>query len=225
MAEQMVTVNPYALGLNQIGYATLVICIVFPIISILAVGLRIYTRRMLGNKLWMDDWLIMASVVFFAASCGDTLVGVYTYGGGQVYLDDVTALKKEVQYKKSQLALTLIYAVTVTPIKISILCFYHRIFAVASFRRVNYAVGIFCLVWLVVGIIADCLYCVPLRAYWDTSVDGHCYNFNTYFLAMEIIDLLQDVIIIALPLKTIATLQLSVQKKVGLLGVFLCGTL
>lgn len=219
------TSHPYKLGLNQAGYATLVSSIFFIVLSIVAVGLRIGTRRMLGNHLGLDDWLAIISVVVFMGFCGDVLVGVYTYGGGQVYTNKLEAEENLIQYMKSEYAIPPLYAINVTLVKMSILCFYHRIFSVASFRRINYGAGIFCLVWFTAAFIGDMLYCIPIRQFWDPTAGGSCFNFADYFLAMELIDLLLDVVIIALPLKTIASLHLSLRKKLALLGIFLLSVL
>lgn len=217
--------HPYKLGLNQLGYATLVVSIFFIVLSIAAVSLRIGSRRMLGNHLGLDDWLAIASVVVLMGFCSDILVGVYTYGGGQVYLNQLEAHEKLIQYMKSEYAIPPLYAVNVTLVKMSILCFYHRLFSVSSFRRKTYGVGIFCLVWFVAAFVADMLYCIPMRQFWDPTAGGSCFNFPNYFLVMELIDVLLDVVIIALPLKTIASLQLSWRKKLALLGIFSLGAL
>ncbi|KOC18278.1 hypothetical protein AFLA70_59g003510 [Aspergillus flavus AF70] len=213
----------YKMGLNQVGYSTLVVSIFFIVLSIAAVGLRIGTRRMLDNKLGLDDWLIIASVFVFLGFCSDILVGVYTYGGGQVYLDELEAQEKLIQYMKSEYAIPSLYAANVTLVKMSILCFYHRLFSVSSFRRINYGVGIFCLIWFVAAFIGDLLYCIPMRQFWDPTTDGSCFNFPNYFLVMELIDVLLDVVIIALPLKTISGLHLSLRKKLALLSIFSLG--
>ena len=217
--------HPYKLGLNQVGYATLVVSIFFIVLSIAAVGLRVGTRRMLGNHLGLDDWLVIVSVIVFMGFCGDILTGVYTYGGGQVYANELEAEEKLIQYMKSEYAIPPLYAINVTLVKLSILCLYHRLFSVSAFRRVNYGVGIFCLIWFVAAFIGDMLYCIPIRQFWDHTAGGSCFNFPKYFLAMELIDLLLDVVIIALPLKTISSLQLSLRKKIALLGIFLLGAL
>lgn len=217
--------NAYALGLNQIGYATVVINIFFVIFSTVVVGLRIATRRMLRNKLWWDDWLIIAAAIVFIGFCANALVGVHAFGGGQVYKDPKKMQEEVARYKQSEVALSIMYAFNVTLIKCSILAFYHRIFAVASFRRINFIVGIICLLWVAAGFITDLLYCVPLRRYWDPTVEGVCYNFNMYFMIMEIFDLVMDAVLIVLPLKTIANLHLSLRKRLALLAVFSCGAL
>ncbi|KAA8651300.1 uncharacterized protein ATNIH1004_000181 [Aspergillus tanneri] len=197
-------IAPYMYGLNKVGYATLVVSIFFMALSVASVALRLWTRRIKNNKLGIDDWLIIASVFVFFGFCADVLVGVYTYGGGQ-----------------SEYAIPALYAVNVTLVKMSILFFYRRVFAVAGFRRINTFVMAFCMVWFVAAVIGDLLYCIPIQRFWDPSAGGSCFNFAAYFLAMELVDMLLDVVIIALPVNTILGLHLSLRKRLALLGIFL----
>jgi hypothetical protein len=216
---------PYMDGLNQIGYATMVVSVFFIVLSVVAVGLRLWTRRTKNIKFGVDDWLIVASVLIFFAFCGNVLVGVYTFGGGETYTDPLEAERKEVQYLQSEYAIPPLYGLTVTPIKLSILFLYHRIFAVTSLRKVINVVIAICLVWFVAAEIGDLLYCVPVQKFWDPTIEGSCFNFPAYFLAMELIDLLLDVAIICLPIKTVLRLHLSLRKRLAVLGIFLLGAL
>ncbi|KAF7587861.1 hypothetical protein BBP40_006630 [Aspergillus hancockii] len=214
---------PYKAGLNHVGYATLVVCILFTVLSAATVGLRLWTRKVTGYKIGVDDWLIIASWFVFLGFCSNILVGVYTTGGGQVYTDASVAQKKFIQYMQSEYAIPPLYAIDVTLVKMSILVFYRRLFPTAPFQRINVGVIIFCIIWFVVAIIGDILYCIPVRQFWDATAHGSCFNFPIYFLAMELVDLLLDVVIIGLPMKTILGLQLSLRKRLALLGVFLLG--
>ncbi|THC97924.1 hypothetical protein EYZ11_002622 [Aspergillus tanneri] len=218
-------IAPYMYGLNKVGYATLVVSIFFMALSVASVALRLWTRRIKNNKLGIDDWLIIASVFVFFGFCADVLVGVYTYGGGQVYTDKVEGQKKLIQYMQSEYAIPALYAVNVTLVKMSILFFYRRVFAVAGFRRINTFVMAFCMVWFVAAVIGDLLYCIPIQRFWDPSAGGSCFNFAAYFLAMELVDMLLDVVIIALPVNTILGLHLSLRKRLALLGIFLLSAL
>lgn len=212
-------------GLDQIGYATMVVSIFFLALSVVAVVLRLLMRRSKKTTIGADDWLIIASVILFAAFCGDVLVGVYTFGSGQAYTDPLEAERKEVQYLQSEYAIPPLYGLTVTAVKLSILFLYRRIFAVSSFRKITNILIAICLVWFVAAEITDLLYCIPIQRFWDPTIEGSCFNFPVYFLAMELIDLLLDVAIICLPIKTILGLHLSLQKRLALLGIFLLGTL
>ena len=55
--------------------------------------------------------------------------------------------------------------------------------------------------------------------------DRKCFNYDNWFLSMEILDLLADAVIICLPLRMIADLHLSLEKKITLAGIFLLGGL
>ncbi|OKL61810.1 hypothetical protein UA08_02875 [Talaromyces atroroseus] len=111
----------YHLGLDQVGYATFVVGIFFVLLAILAVGLRLYTRRLLRNKIGIDDWLIIAALVVFFGFTANALICVFTYGGGQQYEDEAEALTKYVQYMKAEYIVSPLYATNVTLIKMSIL--------------------------------------------------------------------------------------------------------
>lgn len=43
--------------------AVIVISILFPILGIIAVSLRVYTRSKSKIRLWLDDWFTIAALV------------------------------------------------------------------------------------------------------------------------------------------------------------------
>ena len=212
--------SPMMYGLNQIGYATMVSCVLFIALSLTAVSLRLWTRRMIRASIDIDDWLIIFSVVVFLAFCGNVLVGVYTIGGGQVYSDPSEAALKEVQYLKSEYAIPPVNALDMTLIRLSITCFYRRLFDVSSYRKaINITIGAN-LLWFIVTIIADLLYCIPIQKFWTPDGPGSCFDFAVYFLVIELLDLLLDIVVICLPIRVIFSLQLSRRRKFALLAIF-----
>jgi len=78
--------------------------------------------------------------------------------------------------------------------------------------------------WGIAGFVAVLLYCIPMQSFWNFT-QGRCFNFSTFFLTMETIGLVIDVIILALPLRAIANLQLPRDKRIVLGGIFLLGGL
>lgn len=217
--------TPYKLGLNHVGYATLVVCIFFIILSTIAAALRVWTRVVKRAKFGIDDWLLIASVILFFLFCANILVGVYTLGGGQMYIDPLELASKSQQYLKSEYAIPALYAINVTTIKLSILFFYRRIFETPSFLRNNTIIIGICSVWFVVAIIGDLLYCIPMATFWNPKVQGKCFNFALYFLVMELVDMLLDIAILCLPLKIILGLHLPLRNRLGIIGIFLLGAL
>lgn len=52
--------------LNDLGYATLVVAILFAVLAAAAVLVRLWTRRLLKAGLGADDWWIIAgSIAYF----------------------------------------------------------------------------------------------------------------------------------------------------------------
>ncbi|KAL4864239.1 hypothetical protein BDV12DRAFT_176447 [Aspergillus spectabilis] len=219
----VLTPRSFPMGLNEIGYITVVVTILFLALSVIAVGLRFRARQIKRASFGLDDWLALASAVFFFAFCANIMVCVYTRGSGQVYHDPAEAHRQMVMYLKSLYAIPPLYAVNVTLIKLSILFLYRRIFSVPKFRCTNNFIIALCLVWCLVGVICDLLYCIPIRQQWDPTAGGQCFDFSLYFLIMTLADLLIDIIILSLPMSPIIRLHLSWRKRVGLAGIFLLG--
>ena len=114
-------------------------------------------------------------------------------------------------------------AITFT--KLSILCFFYRIFATKRFRLWVKVLGITCILWAVACLIAAIFRCIPIKATWDVLIKGRCYNFVLFFVIIEPINCLQDLIIVLMPLAMIRQLQLPLRHKVMLCFVFLLGGL
>lgn len=74
------------------------------------------------------------------------------------------------------------------------------------------------------GIFLACaLQCRPLRAYWDKSIEGHCFDGTTFFIVNQAFNVVMDFVILALPIPMIWGLQRAWQDKLALNGVFALG--
>ena|SRR2546429_2468492 len=62
-------------GLNEIGYATLVVSILFTVLATVAVVARLLTRRVLRITLGADDWLIILGLIAYYGYTTDALFG------------------------------------------------------------------------------------------------------------------------------------------------------
>ncbi len=118
-----------------------------------------------------------------------------------------------------------LYALTVVTTRLSILYLYRRIFAVPSFRQLSLVVGIACIIWWIANTIVFLVTCMPIQKSWDPQREGHCYNFDEWFIGISIIDIILDTVILALPIKMVLGLQLSSQRRISLCFIFLLGSL
>ncbi|KAF2802362.1 uncharacterized protein BDZ99DRAFT_503839 [Mytilinidion resinicola] len=73
------------------------------------------------------------------------------------------------------------------------------------------------------GILADIFECMPRKKIWDKTTPGTCINTNAGFVVAAVLNLANDLIILALPQKVIWGLHLTPSKKVGISGMFAIG--
>jgi hypothetical protein len=108
-------------------------------------------------------------------------------------------------------------------IKISIICFYRRIFATPKFQTFSFALNCLIAAWGT-GIFLACAgQCRPLRAYWDHSVEGSCFDAQQFIIVNQAFNVLMDFVILVLPIPMIWNLHRAWQDKLALNGVFALG--
>ena len=115
------------------------------------------------------------------------------------------------------------YVGTGPSFKIAALLMYRRVFTTPKFQQVTMVLCWLCFAWYMAETLGSVFVCIPPRAFWDPTVKGKCVSTRNFDLQYAVINICLDAIIIALPIKMIAKLQLSLYKKVALSGVFLVG--
>lgn len=145
-------------------------------------------------------------------------------GGIGVHLADIdpNTLKN---FFKIFLSNQFVYFVLCPVIKISIVCFYRRIFSVPYFN--NFSIALSCLMaaWAA-GIFFACAgQCRPLSAYWDKSIPGHCFDPVLFFIVNQIFNIVMDFILLLIPIPIIWRLHRAWQEKLELTAVFAVGGL
>ncbi|KAL8395860.1 hypothetical protein RB595_003348 [Gaeumannomyces hyphopodioides] len=107
-------------------------------------------------------------------------------------------------------------------VKLSVLFFYMRIFD-RKMRMYCWIVmgGVF--VWFVATTMANIFICTPVRAQFDLAVakPDSCGDQLPIFKSITIINLLTDIVIMIMPMKTIWSLNMRATEKIGLMMSFL----
>jgi len=115
------------------------------------------------------------------------------------------------------------YLIAVALVKLSVLYFYGRIFSVGRLRltiQITIAVTI---AWLISFLFATFFQIWPLWCNWITC--DPTTNYPVMYLLSSITDLLLDIFILCLPACFIKDLQMSLDKKIGVIGIFGLGIL
>lgn len=201
------------------GVAILVICIIFLIPAALAVILRLWARRIKRVHLVLNDYLIIAAL-FFAITETVTLLLAVTKGKVGYHMTELTT-SEIVSLAKSYLAAEPSWVSANTCVKLSILHLYKQIFPIRKFRIVVYAVMLLVVAYWTSTIVRMFFLCSPLAFYWDKSIQGGtCLNTSATSLSVSVINLILDLIVIALPMPMLWGLQMATSRKMGLTAIF-----
>ncbi|KAK8091019.1 hypothetical protein PG994_000524 [Apiospora phragmitis] len=121
---------------------------------------------------------------------------------------------------------TIFYIVCLSVLKISVLCFYRRIFGNTRWMRIA--------TWLMIGVAASwwlsltvalVFNCVPVEKQWTPGMpEGHCYNAVDMYKGLCVTNIITDIVIMVLPMRLILSLQMRKLEKVVLICCFALGT-
>ena len=129
-------------------------------------------------------------------------------------------------WAKGIFAIELIYLTSVALPKLSVLCFYLRIFATRGSRiSAQAAIALISLNWA--AFVVTCFFqCRPLAFWWDRTIEGgSCFNIQAFYRAMCVPNLFTDLVVMLLPMQPILKLKLQVFKKIALLIIFLTASM
>ena len=123
---------------------------------------------------------------------------------------------------------SIIYFQLASATKLAILLMYNRIFSVnLSFKYSMYGVGLLVIAWWIGCTVATLTNCIPLSYAWTSSLANpvNCFNYNVFWMAAGVCEILIDLIILALPVRVVLTLQLTGRKRTTVICIFLLGGL
>lgn len=126
--------------------------------------------------------------------------------------------------------LSILYCITVSIVKISILQQYLRIFAPTQKANVLY-IGSHAVIWTTIIFYLGCTFveifiCSPRRKFWTpTMTTGHCYNAERLNIAAATFNAVSDWVMLLLPQSSIWKLQMRFKRKVAISAVFFTGFL
>jgi len=206
--------------------------------TVLVVALRLAARFMSGAGLWWDDYLILFALpqglgmLIIQGLCeysashneGKSKTDLFDLGMPMGIGFNVTETLPNLEtILKMLVAYELIYATSISTIKISVMVFYLRVFVNSGLRMATKVALAFVITWSVANILQVFLICRPFAKTYSLTVEGTCGDQVASFIAIGAFNIITDVIILTLPLPTVWALKMSTPTKLGLTGVFLVG--
>ncbi|KAL4917435.1 hypothetical protein BDW62DRAFT_201867 [Aspergillus aurantiobrunneus] len=199
-----------------------VVSTLFLVIALICVLLRA-AGRLVGSGFGLDDGAIGLALVIAIA------VGVFAFPLRNLGLgEDIWNIPFKDITKTLHLfnISTDIYPPCIALIKISMLFLYLRLFPGRKLRIITIFTIVLTGCWGIIYTLLGIFACSP-RSYawtnWDGEHEGKCLNQAAIIVSHAIINIIFDVLVIALPLPTLLRLKLSKTKKAGVCLMFLVG--
>ncbi|KAI0486179.1 hypothetical protein F4859DRAFT_469347 [Xylaria cf. heliscus] len=197
------------------------------VLSITALGLRLWSRHILRARLQFNDYMIIIASIFNAGAYANALAACFV-GGLGVHLLDVLATHPQyyANYLKIFISGELLWCTANTFVKLSILSLYQILFPPKIFIRVCRGMMLLTAAYWTMVFLESFILCKPVQYTWDKSIpNGTCYNERIAYLVAAIVNLIIDAIIVVLPMPLLFRLQLTLPKRLGVVAMFSLGGL
>ncbi|KAF2488845.1 hypothetical protein BU16DRAFT_519776 [Lophium mytilinum] len=196
-----------------------VVTVVMTFFGFTFVALRIVTRQFIVRNVGADDWMSVAGLVLILAYMAEILA---LRPNGMGYSGATLELDQMINLMKLTLGIEITYYCLVYCIKMSILLFYLRIAAERIFQILCKATMALLSMFVTVCIVVCLVQCLPLHKMWDLTglVHGRCLNTTAFFYSTSGFNIVTDIWMLALPLKTLWTIQRPKREKIALFIIF-----
>ncbi|MCJ1356281.1 MAG: hypothetical protein MMC33_006275 [Icmadophila ericetorum] len=183
----------------------------------IAVVLRILARWRLRRASGTDDiWISLSLIPLWSlVGCGIILA----LKGGMGMPSQLLSSSQSTVFTKILFASWILYGLSITTVKISVLLLYCRMFMLRSFQYSTYAVGSLCLIWFLIILLVSFFECRPIAVAWDSSVSGKCIDLTSLYYGLTISNVILDVVINLMPVKMVWKLQLPLRQRLFVLCV------
>ncbi|MCJ1228021.1 hypothetical protein MMC12_004680 [Toensbergia leucococca] len=91
------------------------------------------------------------------------------------------------------------------------------------FKRPLIIMGALVTAWWLASGVATILECIPIQAFWNTSVSGHCFNLQAFFIGTIVPSIVIDIIILIMPMPLIWNIHIERSQKLSMCGIFALG--
>ncbi|KAI0026122.1 hypothetical protein F4780DRAFT_8705 [Xylariomycetidae sp. FL0641] len=188
-------------------------------ISTVLIAARCTVRFWFIRDPGMDDYMIIAalfSVIAFLVANAPAKIAGLGMPMQTLTLDNMTEILQ------LTFAVELIYYTCIWCIKTSIVFMYQRIAIALPFKRLCIGTNVVLLVFYVVCIVTTITQCLPVEKAWDITglVEGTCIDTTAFFYFTSGFNIITDIWIIALPIRTLKKLQVPKADRHSLYIVF-----
>ncbi|CAI7648051.1 unnamed protein product [Penicillium glandicola] len=184
--------------------------------------LRLYCRRKKPAGLLLEDYLMGVGLII--SYCLTAFVVDTAFHGIGL---PIASLPKNEQ-RRIQFGSWMIqkfWAPSMCFVKVSIVIFIRRLFnSIHAYVIISNCLLAFIALWAITSLLVNIFQCTPVQYYYDTDMEGHCISGRVqFFQTMGSIALIEDLVILCLPIAIFWKLQISRRQKIALILVFSLG--
>ncbi|KAH7088530.1 hypothetical protein FB567DRAFT_341088 [Paraphoma chrysanthemicola] len=188
---------------------------------ILCIALRLVGKS-LGKGCSTDDYVAVGTLFLMAVPMALILAAVKAGFGDHTWNLEHGALKRILLL--FWLAWTL-YTAVLGMIKVSIVLFYIEIFHTApNFKKIAYVVLAFIVVNTVILMLLTVFNCSPVASFYNQDIKGKCRSIQALSYASSACSIVQDLVLLVLPLFWIRRLQMRLYRKIAVGFMFAIGS-
>ncbi|KAF3004843.1 hypothetical protein E8E13_004733 [Curvularia kusanoi] len=189
------------------------------IVAAIFLGMRIYTKVVFARNFSADDGALL---VAWSLSVTIQTIILFQYSRGTlgIHIWEIPASKINSTFNLISVA-TILYCPFLAAAKFSLLFFYLKLSPLRWFRMAVYA-SMFLVVGYNIALVFPLIFtCTPVKKNFDVFVtDGSCLDRTPIYMATAVLNMITDVLLLALPLPMIVKLQMPTVQKAGLICVF-----
>ncbi|GAB7347200.1 hypothetical protein MBLNU459_g3308t1 [Dothideomycetes sp. NU459] len=197
-----------------------IVAIALLAIASVFVALRVYVRAFMLRSFGIDDWLITIGMLPAVALAVASVISTY-YGWNEHMWD-----QRPEWYSPSELIswiIQLLYILNMFFSKTSLLFSYLRINPNKHFRLVVIITIGIVTAWFIGCFFSTVFSCRPVQQYWLTRTGVGCSDDGTRLLACTIINIVTDILVIAIPVRTVWHIQIPRREKTVLVMLMSIG--
>ncbi|KAI5778839.1 hypothetical protein EDC01DRAFT_320984 [Geopyxis carbonaria] len=208
--------------LKDRGWEVYVCAPIFMTLATVAVGMRIYGRRVIVGHFGLDDWLMVVAYFFSLIYTGNCLGLVYYGTGKPDHMLTPFIVEKNLLWSY---AWHQTYNLAVLPLKLSILLFYLRLSTCRTHIITLYCIITLIVMYTVATSIVFIFRCNPIPAAWNMKTfPAGCINLRVMLVFWTSFNVFTDIIIYTIPLPIIFKMRnINLRKKLSLTVVFATG--
>ncbi|GKZ22950.1 hypothetical protein AbraIFM66951_009302 [Aspergillus brasiliensis] len=198
--------------LNHWGITLVVVPIVSCVVTTLFFILRLYSRRIVRQKLDAGDILMSIGLVF---SYGLTLCTVISAFHGVGH--DFWSLSRPTRGTVTLLfwCSTKFWVLTHVFVKISYIVLLRKLFgAITYWRKLTTALIVITLAWGIAATLLSIFQCWPVQYFWIKHIEGTCMRGrNTFYIVSGSVALAENFVLVLVPLVVVWRMKLSPRQK------------